>query len=85
MGIDNDTPTVHNNITFKPDGTKGSLISNPNFNNIYFSGNDAQVMLTLTHDGRMILGPGISKQKATQEIAAMLVREYHKLTGVDII
>jgi hypothetical protein len=33
----------------------------------------------------MILGPGISKQKATQEIAAMLVKEYQKLTGVDII
>jgi hypothetical protein len=33
----------------------------------------------------MVLGPGISKQKATQEIAAMLLREYHKLTGVDII
>jgi hypothetical protein len=83
MGIDDNTPTKHENI--QSEGTIYFRPDNPTFNNIYFHGADAQVMLTLTHDGRMILGPGISKQKATQEIAAMLVKEYQKLTGVDII
>jgi hypothetical protein len=81
MGIDNDTPTIHENIN----ATATVYFDSPQFKNIYFYGEDAQVMITLTHDGRMVLGPGISKQKATQEIAAMLLREYHKLTGVDII
>ena len=50
--------------------------------NIYFhGGEDAQILLTLTHDGRLVLGPGISKERATREVAELLVREYHKLTG----
>jgi len=68
MGIDDNTPTKHENI--QSEGTIYFRPDNPTFNNIYFHGAD---------------GPGISKQKATQEIAAMLVKEYQKLTGVDII
>jgi len=47
----------------------------------FYSSTDSQIMLTLTQDGRLVLGPGISKELATQVIAEMLVKEYHKLTG----
>ena len=66
---------------------KGEVkLPEPGFNNIYFhGGQDSQIYLTLTQDGRLVLGPGISQERATQEVAKMLVKEYQKLTGVEIL
>jgi hypothetical protein len=75
MGIDDNTPTKHLNINV-PIGDE-----TPRLHNINFHGRDARILLTITPAGRMILGPDISKEKATQEVAQLLLKEFHRLTG----
>jgi hypothetical protein len=40
-----------------------------------FTGEDGP-LLTLTSDGRMVLGPGLSEDAATQRVAAILKEKY---------
>lgn len=78
MGIDDGIPIVHKNITFSvPEHT----------NTIVFYNNQTKPYLTITRDGRMLIGEGLSTEEATRAVAEMLVKEYARaldraLTGM---
>ena len=42
---------------------------------------DNQVLLTITADGRMLIGPGLSMDDATQQAAAMLATHFQRAMG----
>ena len=76
-GIDDDTPTKHLNIQ---DADPSSFISNtPLQSNLYFHDHKAQILLTITKDGRLEIGPGLSKEKATQEVARLLMKHFETI------
>ena len=48
----------------------------PDMHNIIFYGDHAKTFLTLTHDGKLIAGEGLSMDEATQHAAKMLAEHY---------
>ena len=60
----------------RPTYTTNSPISFPypsiNFNNANYE------VLRITHDGRMIMGEGLSTEEATQEVAKMLIHAFEE-------
>ena len=43
---------------------------------LVFTRPDSQPLLTLTPDGKLIIGPGLSEDEATQRVAAMLKEKF---------
>jgi len=47
--------------------------------NFSFYGFDSRLLMTLTPDGKLILGPGLSADEATQEVAKLLKLKYEEM------
>jgi hypothetical protein len=61
-----------------PAGRIAGVFTEPDAFNVTFSGGDGGggTILTITRDGRLLIGPGMSMDDATQQAAALLVKYY---------